>query len=125
MLFVPVASLYMTNRIPDPFMQNVKARHEVRVEARDFGFRREVAENSALQGCYAASNSYFLPTFWNSLSVQSSGFKNFFDSPALRMEPIGCPETSARNSHYWLRNSAEERSTSRRKPDVTQFDKTS
>jgi len=28
-----------------------------------------------------------------------------------KMAPIGCPETSLRNYHYWLRNNAEERSS--------------
>ena len=30
-----------------------------------------------------------------------------FDSSSLKMEPIGCPETSVRNYHYTLRNSPE------------------
>jgi len=34
--------------------------------------------------------------------------RNFF---TLEMGPIGCPETSVRNYHYWLRNSLEERSS--------------
>jgi len=38
------------------------------------GFRREVAENCALQGYYAASNANFLLTFLANLSVPSSGF---------------------------------------------------
>jgi hypothetical protein len=39
-----------------------------------------------------------------------------------RMGPIGYPETSVRNCHYWLRNKPEKRSpqgTSRRKPEIT------
>ena len=32
------------------------------------------------------------------------------DSWTLKMEPIGCPETSVRNYHYLLRNNPEERS---------------
>ena len=40
------------------------------------GFRRELDENSALLGCYAASGGNFLPTFRDNLSVPSSGFKN-------------------------------------------------
>jgi hypothetical protein len=39
-------------------------------------------------------------------SVPSSGFKG-----TMRMEPIGCPETSVRNYHYSLRNNPEERSS--------------
>jgi len=40
------------------------------------GFRREVDENCALLGYYAASSGNFLPTFRNNLSFPSSGFKN-------------------------------------------------
>jgi hypothetical protein len=36
------------------------------------GFRREVAENCALPGCYAASSGNFLPTFRDNISVPSS-----------------------------------------------------
>jgi hypothetical protein len=39
-------------------------------------FRREVAENCALLGYYAASSGNFLPTFRDNPSVPSSGFKN-------------------------------------------------
>jgi hypothetical protein len=35
-------------------------------------FRREVAENCALLGCYAESGGNFLPTFRDSLPVPSS-----------------------------------------------------
>jgi hypothetical protein len=39
-------------------------------------------------------------------------FSEFFlDSWPLKMEPIGCPETSVRNYHYWLRNNPEERNS--------------
>ena len=41
---------------------------------------------------------------WYSLCV-------FFNSWALRKEPIGCPETSVRNYHNSLRNNPEERSS--------------
>ena len=51
------------------------------------GFRREVDENCALLGHYAASSSNFLPTFRDNLSVPSSGVKNKKErrllSPAL------------------------------------------
>ena len=40
------------------------------------GIRREVAENCALYGCYTANNGNLLPTFWDNLSVPSSGFNN-------------------------------------------------
>ena len=33
-----------------------------------WGFRRDVAENCALLGYYAASSGDFLPTFWDNLS---------------------------------------------------------
>jgi len=39
-------------------------------------FRREVAENCALLGHYAASSGNSLLTFRDNLSVSSSGFKN-------------------------------------------------
>ena len=58
-------------------------------------------ENCALLGHYAASSGNFLPTFRDNISVQSSGFN-------LRM---GCPETLARNYHYSLPNSPEDRSS--------------
>jgi hypothetical protein len=54
----------------------------------------QLAESCALLGHYAASSGDFLPTFQEKLSV-----------------PIGCPETSARNYHYSLRNNAEEQSS--------------
>jgi len=40
------------------------------------GFRREVAENGALLGYYAASSGNFLPTFRDNLPVPSSGLEN-------------------------------------------------
>jgi hypothetical protein len=49
-------------------------------------------ENSALLSYYAASSGNFLP--W-----------------ALKIEMIGCPETSVRNYRYSLRNKPEERSS--------------
>jgi len=42
------------------------------------GFRHKVAKNLALLSYYAASSGNFLPTFWDNLSVPSSGFKNHF-----------------------------------------------
>jgi len=37
------------------------------------GFRREVADNCALLGCYTASSGNLLPTFRDNLSGPSSG----------------------------------------------------
>jgi len=49
------------------------------------------------------------PTFFlYKLSNGTTGF--LLDSP-LKMEPIGCPETSVRYCHYSLRNNSEERSS--------------
>jgi len=98
------------------------------------GFRREVAENCALLGYYAASSGHFLPTFrdsllqgsriqkkassaarirgrvWTVKSVSSIGTTGFvLRSWTVRMGPIGCPETSVRNYHCWLRSNPEER----------------
>jgi len=42
------------------------------------GFHREVHENCALLGHYAASSDNFLPTFRDNLSVQSSGITNSY-----------------------------------------------
>jgi len=39
------------------------------------GFRCEIAENCALLGYYIASSGNSLLTFWDNLSVASSGFK--------------------------------------------------
>ena len=64
-------------------------------------FRREVDEKYSLLGYYAASTDNFLPTFRDNLSGPSS--------ISLKMEPIGCPETSVRNCHYTLRSNSEER----------------
>jgi hypothetical protein len=74
-------------------------------------FRREVAENCALLGYYAASSGNFLSTFRDNLSFPTSGFKNptgFLDSLTLRMGPIDFPETSVINYHYTLPNNPED-----------------
>ena len=63
-------------------------------------FRLEVEENSALLGHY----------------TESSG-NSFPDFRALKMGPIGCPETSVRNYHYSLCNDPEGRSS----PAVCRF----
>jgi len=60
------------------------------------GFRREVDENCALLGYYAASSGNSLTTFRDNLSVP------------LKMGPIGCLVTPVRNCHYTLHNSPEE-----------------
>jgi hypothetical protein len=64
-------------------------------------FYCEAARDCVLLGYYAASSSNSLPTFWNNLSVPSP----------RALKPIGCPETSARNYHYWPPNNPEERSS--------------
>jgi hypothetical protein len=58
----------------------------------------------------------FLPKFRGNLSVPSSCFK-LLDFLTPRMGPIGCPETSARNDHYWQRNNAAGRSSQLRRGD--------
>jgi hypothetical protein len=63
-------------------------------------------------------------TFRHNISVPSSGCEDGNDrlfrnvskklrllAATLRMEPIGCPETSVRNHHYSLRNNPEEHSS--------------
>ena len=62
------------------------------------GFRREADEKRALLGYYAASGGHFLTTFRDNLSVPSS---------EVKLEPIGCPETSIRNCHYLQGNNPE------------------
>ena len=83
------------------------------------GFRREVDENCALPGCYAASCGNFLPTFRDNLSVPSLGVR---DSWSLEMGMIGYPETSVINYHYSLRNNPEERNSQPGKYRVFQKD---
>jgi len=59
-----------------------------------------IVDICALQRCYAACSCNFSPKFRDNLWVQSW---------PLKMEPIGCPEKSARDCHYTLRNIPEER----------------
>ena len=66
------------------------------------GFRREVDENCALLGYYAASSGNSLPTFRDNLSIPSS---------RVELGPVSCPETSVRNYHSLLLNIPEERSS--------------
>ena len=61
-------------------------------------FRREVVENRALLGCYAASSDNFLPTFRDNLSLPSSG-----SGPKRRQEitttgPVTTQESAAFNT---------------------------
>jgi hypothetical protein len=94
------------------------------------GFRREVGVNFALLGCYAGSSGNSLPTSRENLSAHHQGSQiqegiltevsrqpigSIFRvmnqrrySCPLKMGPIGCPETSVRNYHYYLRNNPEE-----------------
>ena len=66
--------------------------------------------NCALLGYYTANCGNLLPTFWDNLSTPSW---------PLKMGPIGCPETSARNYRYSLHNNTRAKfsSTLRRKPE--------
>ena len=73
------------------------------------GSRRGVDKNCASLGYYTAGSDNFSPTFRDSPSVPSSGFK---------MEPIGCPETSVINYHYSLHNIPEESSSNPRLLDM-------
>jgi len=63
-------------------------------------------ENCAVLNYNAASSCNFFPTFRDSLSVPSSGFKNL-GLLTLRLETIRCPETPVTNYHYLLRNNPE------------------
>ena len=68
---------------------------------------------SALLGCYVAYGGDSLSTFWDSLSgpifkVQEILIALLFDFFTLEDVPIGCPETSIGNFHYWLHNIVEE-----------------
>jgi hypothetical protein len=74
-------------------------------------------ENYDLLGCYTASSGNSLPTFLDNLSVPSARVKNAIrawyrnglesDYWRLKKGTMGRTETSVRNYHYWLRNSAE------------------
>jgi len=67
---------------------------------------RPIPENCVLLRYYTASSAKFLPTLRDNPSVPFSRM----DSWRLKMGPISCPETSARNYHYTLRNNPEKRS---------------
>jgi len=78
-------------------------------------------ENCALLGHHAASSGNFLPMFRENLSgpifrAQRALLTSYRSHPqesrgpwALKMRPIGCPETSVWNYHYSLRNNPAER----------------
>jgi hypothetical protein len=53
------------------------------------GFRREVAENCALLGPYAASSGNSSPTFQDNLSVPSSGFLTIEDGTDTLSRNVG------------------------------------
>ena len=65
------------------------------------GLRLEEDVNYAVLCYYAASSGNFVPTFRN----------NLLESSYLKSVPIRCPETSAGNYHYSLRNNPEQRSS--------------
>ena len=57
-------------------------------------------------------NSTFPPLgFWSHLQRSKIPKRFFLDFWPLKMEPIGCPETSVRNFHYTLLNDREGRSS--------------
>ena len=70
-------------------------------------FRREVDGHCVILSCYEESSGNYLPTF-RDISLPFSNFKN--PRGPLNLGPICCPETSARNYLYSLRNSSKERS---------------
>ena len=70
------------------------------LKLRDFRLLPEVGEIWAFLGYYAECSGYSSPTFRENLSVPSSRPRN-----PLKMEPVGCRETSIMNCHYTLRNS--------------------
>jgi hypothetical protein len=69
------------------------------------GFRREVAENCALLGYYAASSGNFLPTFGEKLSVLSSCHSK--DGSDTMSPNVG----KKKKYHYPPRNSPEQHSS--------------
>jgi hypothetical protein len=75
------------------------------------GFRREINENCALLGHYAASSGNFLTTFWDNLSIPSSQVKN----PSWILDPlkmgIGFSEKLIISYHHLLCNNPEERNS--------------
>ena len=82
-------------------------------------FRREVVQNCAVLGHYAASSGKFLPTFRSNLSVpilkvqeaKRINIKLRIAATGYKMGLIVYPETSPRNYWYWLLNNAEDRNS--------------
>jgi hypothetical protein len=80
------------------------------------GFHRDVDEICVLLGCYAASSGNPLPKFRDNVSVPSSRVKKSGEvvllhwiSWPLKIGLIHCPETSVKDYHSTLHNTAEER----------------
>ena len=72
------------------------------------GFHRDVLAIWALLGCYTACVGNFLSAFRGNQSVPSSGVKKSKLSWPSKVEPKGCPRTSARNYQHKLCNIPEE-----------------
>ena len=75
------------------------------------GFRRGSDDTCVLLDYYETSSGNFLPMFRVNPSLPSFGVKNpqdLLDSWPLKMEPIGCPETSVRIYNYPPPNYSEE-----------------
>ena len=66
--------------------------------------KRTFSENCTLLGHYTASSGHSFPTFRDNLSAHK-GLSTLQDGTE------GCPETSAMNCHYNLRNNPEQRSS--------------
>ena len=86
-------NLYLS--VPPPFTECACEKHMIS------GFRHEVCEISALLGCYTVYSGVSLLIFWDNLSVLSSWVKC--------IGPVGCAETSVRNSHHTLCNIPKDR----------------
>jgi hypothetical protein len=72
------------------------------------GFRRDVDEICALLGYHAALSLSSISTFRDNLLFPFSGVMKS-KKKALKMGPIGCPETSAQNYRSTLLNIPEAR----------------
>jgi hypothetical protein len=70
---------------------------------------RCIYENYIVLRYHAACSGNSLPKFRDDQPVPSSLIKNLYFP--LKMGPTRCPETSARNYHYTVRGSPEERSS--------------
>jgi hypothetical protein len=69
---------------------------------RDFRLPSQSVWELHSSGTLCSGSRNFLPTFWDNLSVPSSGVK------PLNMGPIGCPKMSVWNNHYLLHTIPEE-----------------